>query len=140
MNTTVYFLLGLLVGFLYIDYARKRGRRREHRIYAVGLVMAALVYVGFAVAALDGAWLLVEVAGLVAYTSFAVLGLRHSPWWLALGWAAHPAWDVFLHLSGPVSGIVPAPGIVPAWYAVACISFDTLVAGYIATRIRPPAA
>lgn len=134
MDTIVFLLLGLLVGFLYIDFARRQGLRREYRIYAVGLVVTALVYVGFAVVALEGEWLLVEAAGLVAYTSFAVLGLRHSPWWLALGWAAHPAWDVFLHLSGP------APGIAPTWYAVACISFDALAAGYIATRIRPPTA
>lgn len=134
MHTILYLLLGALGGAVYIDYARRRGRRREPRVFAVGLVVAALIYVGFAVVALEWGWLLVEAAGLVAYTAFAVLGLRLSPWWLALGWAAHPAWDVFLHLTGP------APGIAPAWYAVACISFDILVAGYIAVRIRPPTA
>ncbi|TKB43139.1 DUF6010 family protein [Thalassotalea mangrovi] len=50
--------------------------------------------------------------------------------WLALGWLLHPVWDIGLHLQGP------GWHIVPPWYAVACVSFDILVAIYIVWRIR----
>lgn len=43
-------------------------------------------------------------------------------------WAAHPLWDVGLHLLGG------GRDFAPAWYAIACISFDGVVALYLAFR------
>ena len=61
--------------------------------------------------------------------------MRGSPSWLAFGWALHPAWDAGLHLHGY------GASFAPEWYVLACISFDLLVAGYIAARFRTlPAA
>jgi len=56
----------------------------------------------------------------------ALLGLRGSPYWLAAGWALHPLWDVGLHYIGP------GHSFAPMTYAIACISFDLVVAAYIA--------
>ena len=114
------FLLSRFVG----DFA---GRS----VFAIFLIMAAGSYQGFAIMAnnLLGAgpiWAPVELVGGVVFGTMALLGLRGSPWWLAAGWAAHPVWDVALHYFGPGSSFAPEP------YVIACVSYDWLVAAYIA--------
>ena len=119
----VWFLLGLILGISFVAIARTLGKRR---IFATGLVVAAVIYVAFAAfGGASWAWIGLEVLGVGLYGALAVLGLRYSRWWLALGWAAHPAWDVALHIFG--SG----DAFSPAWYPVVCISFDLVVAAYI---------
>ena len=124
---------GLALGALLILYARSGGGggggARESLVLAVGLVAAAVLYIGFALA--NGApfrSLVLESLGVVLFGLVAWLGLRRSPLWLALGWAAHGAWDLGLNW-GP-----GAPSFVPSWYPVVCTSFDLLVAGYIVVR------
>lgn len=91
------------------------------------LVAAALIYIGFALGAnATSGQVLVEVAGLVMFGSFAWLGMTRSQWWLALGWLLHPLWDVGLHLFGP------AKHLAPDWYAHACLTFDLVIGGYVA--------
>nr|WP_318780372.1 DUF6010 family protein [Atlanticothrix silvestris] len=70
-------------------------------------------------------WIVIEVAGVGIYGLLALLGLRYSNWWLMLGWMAHPLWDIGLHLVNQGSVFTPA------WYAIACVSFDLLIAMYI---------
>jgi len=121
--------LGLAGGWAYLLYATYGSVRRERQVYAVGLVVAAAIYVVFAFVWGDLMWVAVEMAGISAYGLFAWLALRHAYFWVALGWGLHPVWDVALHLFGP------GHGVAPEWYAVACISFDLLVAGYVLHRI-----
>ncbi|MGH8630747.1 MAG: DUF6010 family protein, partial [Burkholderiales bacterium] len=112
-----------------ILYSRWRAQGHAFTVFAAGLVVAALLYVGFALA--GGAQprsLLLEFAGAVAFALLAWLGLRRSPLWLALGWGAHVGWDLGLHVGSA------APAFVPAWYPVVCTSFDLLVAAYIVAR------
>ena len=130
MTWVSWFVLGLVAAAGFIVFARRFGIPGERRLLAIGLVVAALVYVGFAVAWGGGAWIAAEAGGVVIFSGLAVLGLKRSPWSLALGWGLHPLWDAGLHLVG--TGATFAPG----WYVVACISFDLLVAGYIAARFR----
>jgi hypothetical protein len=55
-------------------------------------------------------------------------GLAQSAWppyWIAAGWAAHPLWDFPLHYLGPGHSFAPE-----SW-AIACVSFDLVVAVYI---------
>lgn len=119
-------LVGLVLGALFVLVARALG---ERLVFAAGLVFAALIYVGFAVYGHAGAgWLGVELVGVVLYGAMAVLGLRHTQWWLALGWATHPIWDTALHLAGG------GGAFAPAWYAILCMGFDVIVALYIAFR------
>jgi hypothetical protein len=123
---TFWFLLGLVLGILFVALARVLG---ERRILSVGLVVATVIYVGFAIFGnADRSWLGIEALGVVLYGSFAMLSLRYTEWWLALGWAVHPIWDIALHLFGGGSLFAPA------WYAIQCISFDVVVALYIAFR------
>jgi uncharacterized protein DUF6010 len=104
---------------------------------------AALTYVRYAAAAGAGTgWIVAELAGVAGYGGLALRGLRGSPMWLAAGWALHPVWDVALHHLGPGHAFAPDA------FAITCLSFDLLVAAYIAVgyhyglvgrRGRPPA-
>lgn len=122
----LWFLVGLAAGALFIMLARSLG---ERRMFSVALIVTAFIYVGFA--AFESAalvWIGVELLGALAYSAIAVLGFRYTQWWLVLGWGAHPLWDVGLHLLGGGSAFAPA------WYAVLCVSFDLVVAAYIASQ------
>lgn len=131
-------LIGALLGALFAIFARMR-RGAESRVLALGLVVAALIYVGLALAAPERRWLLIELAGVVLYAAIAWLGLRFSPWWLALGWVGHVGWDVGLHLDRPQS-------LVGDWYPLLCVGFDLVVAGFVVNtslalaRSRPQTA
>src|SRR6188472_4088669 len=121
---------GIVLAVPVVVLARRSAPRDEARIYAAGLVIAALIYVGFAVAGgAEPRWTLIELAGLVPFAALAWLGLRSSLGWLAVGWAAHAAWDTVLHL------LAGTPGFVPAWYPVVCIGFDLFMAGVIGLRL-----
>jgi hypothetical protein len=96
-------------------------------LLAVFLFVAAALYILFAVQAGEGTfWLVGEVVGVGIYGTMALFGLRGSPWWLAAGWAAHPIWDVALHYFGP------GGSFAPAGYTITCLSFDLVVAAYVA--------
>lgn len=128
MSYVFWLIVGVFLGGGLLLYARAHGIKGEKRILSIALVVAAIIYIGFALVWGDVAWIAIEIAGVPAYGLFVWLAIRHSFHWLALGWAFHPAWDVMLHLLGPGSAIVPE------WYAIACITFDLLVAGYILVR------
>lgn len=108
-------LLTVLIWYQY-------NRQKAERWYAAALVIAALIYVAFALA-WDASAIWLELGGVVLYTAFAILGLRYSPWFLALGWLAHVGWDVGLH------GTHTA--YVPSWYPLACLIYDLIIAVYI---------
>jgi hypothetical protein len=121
---------GAALGGLYVVAVRRLAPRATRLMYAVGLVIAAIIYVGFAlIGGADPRWTALELAGLVPYTLLAWLGWRCSAWWLAAGWLAHVAWDVGGHLVGGT------PAFVPAWYPAVCLGFDIYVAGAIALSV-----
>ena len=99
-------------------------------VLVIFLFIAAGAYFGFAtsgreVLGTNQIWMLVELAQVVVFGTMALLGLRGSPYWIAAGWALHPFWDVVVHYVGPGHPFTP-------WtYAIACVSFDWLVAIYI---------
>lgn len=123
-------MLGAVLAFPYVAVAHARVRPRV--LFGVGLIVAALVYVVFALAAGDIAALMLEAGGVVIFAVFAAIGLRVSAYWLVAGWLGHVAWDVMLH---PVA----YPGYAPAWYPPLCIGFDVLVAGFCLALLWPPA-
>jgi hypothetical protein len=130
MATFIQLFIGALSCLAFILVARRLGLRRETTIYAFALVAAALIYVCFAVAGrAPFSWVALELGGLVLFSSVALLGLRIGLWALALGWAAHAAWDVLLHKFLDAR-------FVPEWYPVMCIGFDLLLAAYMVARLR----
>lgn len=113
---------GAALALPYVMYAR---RVRDGRgVFGAGLTVAALVYVGFAVAGGSVQELLIELMGIVVFAVFAFLGARRSGYFLAVGWALHVSWDVLLHPRNPAS-------YVPWWYPPVCIGFDLVVAGAV---------
>ena len=99
-------------------------------VLVIFLFVAAGAYFGFATLGRDVVdtppiWMLVELAQVIVFGTLGLLGLRGSPYWIAAGWALHPFWDYVLHYIGPGHSFTP-------WtYAIACISFDWLIAIYI---------
>lgn len=134
MTFPVSVVAGALLAGLFVLVARLALRRRENVALAAGLAVAALIYFAAAVDIEIGSLqapashpLSLEIAGVVLFTLLAVLGLRVSPWLLAIGWAGHVLWDVWVHPGGSF-------GFLPDWYAPLCIGFDLVVAGYVALR------
>ena len=99
-------------------------------VLVIFLVIAAGAYFGSATVGRDlvgsnQVWILVELAQGVVFGAIGLLGLRGSPYWIAAGWALHPFWDVVVHYIGPGHTFTP-------WtYAIACVSFDWIIAIYI---------
>ncbi|MEM8485342.1 MAG: DUF6010 family protein [Bacteroidota bacterium] len=125
LHLVIFLLLGVVAGGIFLLYARAQGDLKERLVLASGLIVAAVIYIGFGLVLGDVYWVGIEAAGVVFYTLFVIFAYRFHFWWLAIGWLLHVAWDVSLHLLGP------GAHIAPAWYAVACIGFDVLMAGYI---------
>ncbi len=93
----------------------------------VSLFVAAGLYVMFALRAGEGTfWIVVEVVGVAIFGGMGLVGLFGSIWWIVAGWALHPLWDVGLHFLGP------GRSFAPETYTIACLSFDVLIAAYIA--------
>lgn len=128
MLNLLWLLLGLAGAALFLAIARVKPDR-EIQVLAIGLGVAAALYVGFAwVGGATGPWFATEMAGLGVYGLSALLGWRYSSKWLMLGWLAHPIWDLGLHFTG--AGATYSPG----WYVVTCVSFDLTVAAYLHFR------
>ena len=120
-------VVGALLALVFIETALRSGR--PAKVFAAGLVVAAGLYVLFALWAGDRRAAALEAAGTGLFALFALAGARWSPHWLAAGWTAHVAWDLLLH---PVQG----GGYAPWWYPAACIGFDLLVAGAVLGAAR----
>ena len=133
MNFTAWLLLGFFAVTPLLLYANKLNFQTTIKLLGRGLVVAAIIYLGFALAWGNAHWLAVEFIGVFIYSLFYWLSIKHNALWLSLGWLLHPAWDIFLHLTGP------GEHVAPAWYAVACVSFDFAVAVYTVYRIRKQA-
>jgi hypothetical protein len=122
-------LAGAVLGALFALLAQSRRSPSDVRLLALGLVLAAVIYVALALSRGDGRWLALEAIGLALFAGLAWLGLRVSLWWLALGWAANVGWDVGLHLDR-------TQPVVRAWYPLACVGFDLVVAGFLLSMAR----
>jgi hypothetical protein len=125
INGAIFALVAVIIpAFLLSRFARDVIGRS---VLVIFLVIAAGAYFGFATVGRDlvgsnQGWILVELAQAVVFGAIGLLGLRGSPYWIAGGWALHPFWDVVVHYVGPGHTFTP-------WtYAIACVSFDWLVA------------
>lgn len=117
-------LIGLLLAALGVLLGRYYIPKRDILFWRNGLVIAALIYIAFAI--IGSAWdfLLLEFIGLIIYGTFAFLAVRHHLLWLAAGWGLHIIWDLYLHAG-------PDTTFVPAWYPGLCLGFDIIIAAYV---------
>lgn len=114
---SLWLLLGAVLGAAFVRLGRGLRGRRARLWWAGGLVIAAFVYVVFALAQGDLGSASVEWLGVAVFGGAAALGVRGHTGWLAAGWLLHPLWDAGLH----------PPLAAPAWYVWACLSFDAVV-------------
>ena len=130
LSEMIAFLIGILLALALVGLARRYRPKKERYLYAIGLVIAAVVYLVLGVVGgADSTWLGIEAFGVLLYSTAAWAGLRR-PWLLAIGWAAHVAWDLALHLSGLGSEYTPN------WYPWFCVSFDLIVAVAVLLSIK----
>lgn len=100
-------------------------------LLATVLFAAAGAYFGFAFQeGVSRLWVLIELLQVIAFSTLGLIGWRGPAKWLALAWALHPLWDFGLHYLGPGNSFAPMS------YAIACISFDWVVAAYILIAYR----
>lgn len=129
MNIAIPIVLGVMLALVLAAVAQRRSTQYALRVYAIGLFVAALIYLAFAlVGQARGRWLLIEGSGVALFGAAAAVGLRVRPLLLALGWAAHVVWDLALHRIGP------GAAYTPAWYPWLCVGFDLTLAAIILTR------
>ncbi len=122
---------GAILSLLAFLLSRFTGDIVGRTLLATTLFAAAGAYLGFAFeGGLLRLWVLIELLQCIAFGTLGLIGWRGSAKWLALGWALHPIWDFGLHYLGPGSSFAPMP------YAIACISFDWVVAAYILIAYR----
>jgi hypothetical protein len=127
MQLIIEILIGVIwaTGFV-LFVGQIKNFAKEKFIFSIGLVVTALVYVGFGFFAESNNWKIIEFAGMLIYSGFAWLGFKKSSWFLVFGWMFHIIWDAVLHgISTP---------FVPHWYIGFCIGFDLAVASFIAFK------
>jgi hypothetical protein len=96
-------------------------------VYALGLVLIASVYIGFAVA--DGRWTVIAVESNVAaiFIVVAAAAVTGSSWLLVLGLAGHGFKDLWQHRRQFVANT--------RWWPPFCLVVDWVVASIIAAEI-----
>ena len=125
----IWLAVGLIAVLPLLVFAEKLSDRGRLKLMGRSLIIAAIIYILFAWLWGNSNWMIIEIVGVILYGLFYWLAIRFSPYWLAAGWMLHPVWDVLLHLLGP------GHEVVPAWYAVACVSFDIAAGIYILMRL-----
>lgn len=124
----LWLLLGAVLAAAYLALGYRLGARAARAWWSGGLVLAAALYVGFAVARSAPALaVLFELGGVALYGALAWRGLRGDLRWTAAGWMLHVLWDVGLHGPGGVA-------FAPLWYVWACLSFDVVVGVVLGRR------
>jgi hypothetical protein len=96
-------------------------------VYALGLIVIASVYVGFAVADGRPKVIAVESSVAFAFVVVAAAAITGSPWLLVIGLAGHGFKDLWQHRTHFVTGT--------RWWPPFCMVVDFVVAAIIAGEI-----
>ncbi len=135
MASVIGALIGVLVAWLTVRFTRRLQPRHEQLFYALSLIPIALIYIGFCYYYQRTDALAVEWIGVAIFSVFAVLGQWLWLGFLALAYVAHGLWDLGHELyHNSVMGYSWTP--VPMGYAVFCVVYDLIVAGYVVKRWR----
>lgn len=122
---------GVITACLWVSrWQGSRGASFERYLLAGFLVFMALVYVMrylfVSAAPVATSWLWVEILSVPIFAALAVLGVKRSPWFLAIGIALHGlAWDSWHYRNSTY---------MPDWYIVACLAVDITLGAYVAAR------
>lgn len=119
-SIAMWVVLGILLTIPLRRLAQRDSDSR-HKIAALGLVVAALIYVvsGFMTDHLPR-----ELGGMLIFAGLAIMAVGHMPQLVVLGWLGHTAWDVL--------GMLGYTGhALPGWYPPLCIGFDMAIAAIL---------
>ncbi len=116
--------MGLVAAIVFVVVAGRFSDEARRRLLAIGLGVAAGVYVVFAVVSGGGQWVTVEILVAVAFGMMAFTTAK-SHLLLGVAWALHAGWDT-IHMAFMKSVIAPI------WYPTFCIAFDVAVSVYLA--------
>ena len=106
------------LGFWWLDSAT---------VYALGLILIAAVYIGFAVADGRRVVIIVECSGAALFAVFAAAGVTGPAWLLVLGFAGHGLKDLWQHRSHFVANT--------RWWPPFCLVVDWVVAAILGVLI-----
>ena len=96
-------------------------------VYALGLILIAAVYIGFAVADGRGRVIAIESSVASAFVIVAAAGITGSPWLLVIGLAGHGLKDLWQHRTHFVANT--------RWWPPFCLVVDWTVAAILAVEI-----
>jgi hypothetical protein len=96
-------------------------------VYALGLVLIASVYIGFAVADGRSVVIAVEISIATIFVILAAAAITGSPWLLVLGLAGHGLKDLWQHRRQFVANT--------RWWPPFCLVVDWVAAAAIAVEI-----
>lgn len=119
-------LIGAGLAAYLLQYSHSNKKISFTYFWGRALIVAAAVYIGFALFNGKVHNVLIEVVGLGLFTSIAYAGMRKKPSLLVWGWMLHLSWDLLLH---PVMGNISSHA--PWWYPSICIGFDIFAAGFL---------
>ena len=120
-------LWGIVVGFVQAATPLAFWWLDSATVYALGLVLIAAVYVGFAVADGRPQVIAVESSVAFAFVVVAAAAVTGSPWLLVIGFAAHGLKDLWQHRSQYVANT--------RWWPPFCMVVDFVVAAIIVGEI-----
>lgn len=130
MEVIFWLAVGVIASAVLLKCVHHKSSEFRLKILGYALIIAALIYVLFAILASNLAWIGIESLGVLLYGAFYILSKSRSSYLLAVGWLLHPVWDVGFHLVGSGSNVAPE------WYVIMCISFDITVACYLLAQVR----
>jgi hypothetical protein len=120
-------LWGIVVGFVQAATPLAFWWLDSATVYALGLVLIASVYVGFAVADGRPKVIAVESSVAFAFVVVAAAAVTGSPWLLVIGLAGHGLKDLWQHRSHYVANT--------RWWPPFCMVVDWVVAAIIVGEI-----
>ena len=99
----------------------------DSTVYALGLVLIAAIYIGFAVADGRGTVITVETGVATVFVVFAAAAVTGSAWLLVAGLAGHGLKDLWQHRTRFVANT--------RWWPPFCATVDFVAAAFIAVSI-----
>src|SRR5215470_13680467 len=121
----------LTVVFLWVTFGiGPRAFQTERRVLTAFLIAMPIVYAAGYIGVMRSvsagtAWL--EFGSIPLFGILALLGLKRSPWFLAIGIAGHGfGWDAWHYRNSTY---------IPDWYSLGCLLLDITIAVYIAAKI-----
>ena len=117
--------MGLLAGGITMGVAAVFPEELSFTFFAVVLGLAAGVYPGFAMANPQEGRPLVQWVAALVFVFMGMVGLWYSPLILAGAWVLHALWVLLHHVTSLGDG-------VPEGYPTFCLSYDLILASFVA--------